>query len=154
MSQSLSCLWVHIIFSTKNRRPFLKPIQIRNQLYQYMIGISKALNTQVCRINGTEDHVHLLVNLPKNLSVSDYIKKIKYSSSKWLKNLVSEDKELSNFYWQSGYAAFSVSESNIKVVKNYIKNQELHHKKFDYLAELKKTLTAHKIQYNEIYLKR
>lgn len=152
MSQSLSCIWVHIIFSTKKRIPYLKNIQIRKKLYQYIIGTSNALNTKVCRINGMTDHIHLLVNLSRTITISDYVKKIKNGSSKWIKNLSDQSDYLSEFHWQSGYAAFSVSESNIEFVKNYIINQELHHEKFDYSVELKKILEAHHIKYNQIYL--
>ena len=152
MSQSLSCIWIHIVFSTKKRKPFLRNKDIQDKLYQYIIGTSKALNVQICSINRTEDHVHMLVNIPRIMSTSEYIKKIKNSSSKMLKSHASEFRYLTDFYWQSGYAAFSVSESNVEKVKNYIKNQKLHHKKIDYMDELKQFLRIHNVKYNDKYL--
>ncbi len=149
MSQSLSQLWVHIIFSTKNRRPFLKDALVRERLYDYIKAICHAKNCDVNIINGIEDHVHLLVGLHKNISLSKLIEEIKRSSSKWIKAL---DNSLHQFYWQSGYGAFSVSQSQLERVRLYIKNQHQHHQKQSFQDELRKFLVQHHMAYDESYL--
>jgi putative transposase len=152
MSQSLSCIWMHIIFSTKKRRPYLHRMEIRGRLYHYIIATSKNLNIEIAALNGTEDHIHILANISKNISLASYIEKIKKSSSKWLKSLAKEAPELFHFYWQSGYGAFSVSQSNILAVKTYINNQMQHHRKMTFQEELIKFFQSYQIKYDEKYL--
>ena len=152
MSQSLSQLWIHIIFSTKNRYPFLYDISLRQRLYAYIQGICKTLESPVMAIGGIEDHLHLLVNTSKNISLSKFIEEIKKSSSKWIKTASSNDVMLKKFYWQNGYAAFSVSHSNLTQIKNYITSQVEHHKTKPFLEEFKLLCARHQILLDERYL--
>jgi REP element-mobilizing transposase RayT len=152
MSQSLSQLWVHIIFSTKKRRPFLKEINTQERIYNYMCAICCNLQCNVLAIGGVEDHVHLLINLNKNIALSDLVEKIKKSSSKWIKTLSDQDGDLHDFYWQSGYGAFSVSQSNLDTVKKYVLNQRTHHMKQSFQDEFRKFLIHYGVAYKEEYV--
>src|SRR5215469_14348986 len=122
MGQSLTRLLVHAIFSTKDRRPFLRSQEIRNETYAYMAGILKNLRCHPIKIGGVEDHVHILCSLSKNIAFADMVGRVKGSSSKRL-----TEKGIQGFSWQNGYGAFSVSESNVKAVTSYICDQAEHH---------------------------
>ena len=152
MSQSLSQLWVHVIFSTKKRCPFLNDSFIQKRMYGYIKEICESNHCNVMSIGGIADHVHLLVSLNKNIALSDLIEKIKKSSSKWIKKLDAPNNQLNQFYWQNGYGAFSVSQSNLKMVVNYIKNQQKHHEKQSFQDELRKLFLAHDVAYKEEYV--
>ncbi|OGT15761.1 MAG: hypothetical protein A3I12_02265 [Gammaproteobacteria bacterium RIFCSPLOWO2_02_FULL_38_11] len=152
MSQSLSQLIIHLIFSTKHRHPFLKQEELRQQLYCYIKSICHRQKCEIISIGGTKDHIHILLNLHKNSTASLLVEEIKKSSSKWIKTRVSNDDEIKNFYWQKGYAILSVSQSNISKVKTYIENQKQHHKKQNFKEELRCFLIKHHLQYNECYL--
>ena len=121
VGQSLSHLLVHSVFSTKKRRPFLRPGDIRNEIYAYMAGILKNLESPPIKIGGMEDHIHILLAQSKNIAFSELIGRLKGSSSKRLK-----EKGIHGFSWQNGYGAFSVSESNVEAVVAYIDNQAEH----------------------------
>jgi REP-associated tyrosine transposase len=114
----LSHLLVHSVFSTKDRRPFLRPEDIRNEIYAYMAGMLKNLECYPIKIGGMEDHIHILSALSKNIAFSELIGRLKGSSSKRLK-----EKGIHGFSWQNGYGAFSVSESDVEAVVAYISNQ-------------------------------
>lgn len=152
MSQSLSQLWIHLIFSTKNRHPFLKDPILRQRVHDSISAICREQRCNVQAIGGVEDHVHILLNLHKNVSLALIIEKIKKSSSKWIKTLSEFDENLSQFYWQRGYGAFSVSQSALGAVTAYIKNQQEHHKKFDFKEELRKIFQLYGVVYDEKYL--
>jgi putative transposase len=148
MSQSLSNVTIHIVFSTKNRRNLLiKEAQI--ELYSYMAQILISKNCHNCKIGGTENHIHILCQLPRTISISELIEEIKTNSSKWLKK---KSHDLSNFQWQNGFGVFSVSPSHLNIINQYIENQEEHHKKITFEDELIKLLTKYKIKYDERYL--
>lgn len=148
MSQSLSKIIIHSVFSTKNHKKFLKD-NIRTELYPYLGGALKQKGNLPIEINGTEDHIHLLFVLSKNISVSKLIGNIKSSSSKWIKN---KFKEQDYFGWQNGYACFSVSQSSLETVKIYIKNQQKHHEKLTFKEELLKFFEKYKIDYDAEYV--
>src|SRR3984885_2926785 len=124
MPQSLSNVLLHIIFSTKNRQSLIDE-QIESELYAYMVSIAVSHGSYVHIIGGFYDHVHLLVTLPRPLSISRYLEELKKNSSKWIK---TKGKTYSNFSWQKGYGVFSVSASQQKAVMKYISNQKKHHK--------------------------
>jgi REP element-mobilizing transposase RayT len=145
-------MWVHIIFSTKERYPFLKDIDIQHQLHNYIKTVCNDQGCILAGIGGVDDHVHLLINLNKNISLSSLIEKIKKTSSKWIKLLDKNNTTLQRFYWQRGYGAFSVSESNVGRVKLYIKNQARHHEKLTFKEEIKKFLVQHGVNFDEKYL--
>lgn len=129
MSHSVCIFYVHIIFSTKNRSPWIKD-DLRNDLYSYMGGIIKHLNGEPLAINGSFDHIHVLCTLPKDMDISTLMRNIKANSSKWLHQKYSP-----HYFWQDGYGAFSVGLSNLERVISYIQNQEEHHKNKSFLEE-------------------
>ena len=147
MGQSLSHLLVHSVFSTKDRRPFLRPEDIRNEIYAYMAAILKNLECHPIKIGGMEDHIHILSALSKNIAFSELIGRLKGSSSKRLK-----EKGIHGFSWQNDYGAFSVSESNVEAVVAYISNQAEHHRKFTYQEEVRGLLKRHHTVFDERYV--
>lgn len=132
MSQSLSQMYVHLIYGTKNKLPFLKN-EIRDRMHAYKAGTLKKYESSAIVINSVEDHVHILFRLSKNYALAKVVEEIKKQSSKWMKQIEGGD---SNFAWQDGYAAFSVSPSKLEVVKRYIENQAEHHKKVGFKEEV------------------
>lgn len=148
MGQSLSAVFVHIIFGTKNRQPLIDDF-IRQRLWTYLGGICSQLKCFPIQIGGTEDHVHLLTYLSRDICIKDFVGKIKAGSSKWIKTI---SPCYSSFAWQSGYGAFSVNPINKDELIHYIINQAEHHKKMDFSTELRKLLHKCNIQYDEKYL--
>ena len=146
MPQSLSKVYVHIVFSTKYRSPMIKD-EIREELHSYIIGVLSNLGSYVNEIYANPDHVHILCFLPRTLTIAQLVSKVKTSSSKWMKT-----KEVLNFAWQDGYGIFSVSSSNIASVEKYIRNQPEHHKKVEFKDELQRFLQEYKIDYDERYM--
>ena len=144
MGHSFSHLLVHIIFSTKGRINSIYT-DLQNELFPYICGISKGENSPIYQINGVEDHIHILVALHPATSVSDYIKRIKTHSTKWIHSKFPNSK---NFAWQSGYASFSVSESSKRAVANYIATQKEHHKRINYAEEIKSFLEKHRVDFD------
>jgi len=141
MSQSLSKVYLHLIFSTKGRITFIQP-EWENQLYAYMVGIFSALSSPVVFINGTQDHVHILFCQSKNHSLAKIAEEVKKSSSKWVK----AQNYQSMFAWQGGYAAFSVSSSRIDTVRKYIEKQKEHHKKESFENEIVEFMTKYDVE--------
>ena len=148
MAQSLAKITIHAVFSTKNRKPVLS-MAIRNDLFAYIVGILNSLDCVTLAINGTEDHVHVLIAMAKTISLSEMMQAIKGGSSRWL-NL--QPAMAQHFAWQAGYGAFSVSESQIAKVVNYIAGQEEHHRKTTFQEELILLLKKHKIEFDEQHL--
>jgi REP element-mobilizing transposase RayT len=148
MAQSLAKITVHIVFSTKSRKPVLTTA-IRNDLFAYIVGILNSLDCVTLAINGTEDHIHVLIVMAKTISLSDMMKEIKGGSSRWLNTKTST---ANHFSWQAGYGAFSVSESQIAKVVDYIAGQEEHHRKITFQDELISLLKKHKIEFDEQHL--
>ena len=150
MGQSLSQLYIHLIFGTKNRQPIIKE-ELETKLHAYIAGILKNMNSPALSINSVPDHIHILFRLSKNYALAKIVEEIKKNSSKWVKT--NFDK-LQNFKWQIGYGAFSVSSSKIDIVKNYISNQKEHHKKVSFKEELENFLNEYNIvEYNEKYFR-
>ena len=152
MAHSYSKIWTHIVFSTKNRSTFLKNQQLRFRLHKYIEAVCTEKKCIVASIGGVEDHIHLLVQLSRKIALSTLVEAIKTSSSKWVKSLPEHQHSLKIFYWQKGYAAFSVSQSNIAIVSRYIKNQVAHHKNQSFLDEFKILLMRHQISFEEKHL--
>jgi REP-associated tyrosine transposase len=148
MSQSLSNILAHIIFSTKLSKPFIAQ-SIKNELYSYMASILKDCDCSPIIIGGIEDHVHVLCKLSKTRSMSSVIEDVKKKSSKWIKTRGIEYK---NFYWQNGYGAFSIGESQVKTLKEYIQDQEEHHRKKSFKEEFREILNRYGVSYDERYL--
>ncbi|MDX6447527.1 MAG: REP-associated tyrosine transposase [Blastocatellia bacterium] len=148
MPQSLSAVYIHLVFSTKERRPFLHDETIRNSLHLYMGGISKRLRCAPIITGGVADHVHLLARLGRTLTQAEWVKELKRVSNLWLKEKYS----IQDFAWQGGYADFSVSASNLEKVKKYITNQEFHHRKMNFQDELRTLLRHHDVDWDERYV--
>lgn len=117
MAQSLAKILVHAVFSTKDRRPFLRDRELRAELHRYLGGILANLDCQSVIIGGVEDHVHLLSTLSRTCDAANMIKEVKRGSSLWIK---SRSSDLQDFAWQNGYGIFSVSFSQIKAVQRYV----------------------------------
>ncbi|MBI5094570.1 MAG: transposase [Candidatus Hydrogenedentes bacterium] len=149
MPQSLAKIYVHIIFSTKNRAQFLADEEFRNHAHAYLAGIFNANDSPALVVGGVADHVHALCLLSKTEKLADLIGMVKRSSSKWLK---TQDGNLGEFAWQNGYGAFSVSYSSVTRVRNYILNQETHHAKVSFQDEFRKFLKRHAVEYDERYV--
>ena len=148
MSQSLAQIYVHIIFSTKERYPFIDEM-IEPELFAYMGDTIKRCQGVPFLINGTADHIHVLSSLPRTMSLSKYIEDIKRNSSRWIK---TKDTQYEKFAWQSGYGAFSVSSSQKNSVMRYIAEQKQHHKRTKFEEEFVAFLEKYKIEYDKKYL--
>ena len=148
MAQTLVNILVHVIFSTKERRHFIKA-EIQPSLYAYMAGTLKNLDSPCLAIGGTSNHIHVLMALSKNAATSDVVGELKKSSSKWLK---TQGLPYAHFAWQEGYAAFSIGQSQVAVSKRYIARQEEHHKTKSFEAELVEMLRKYEVTYDERYL--
>ena len=146
MPQSLAQVYIHVVFSTKHIHPSI-PHDLQNQLHSYMVGTIGKLGSYVNEIYANPDHVHILCNLPRTITIADFISKIKTSSSKWMK-----EKGVREFGWQDGYGVFSVSSSKMDVVERYIRNQQEHHKKVLFKDELRKFFKEYGIEYDERYV--
>lgn len=148
MPGTYSQILLHIVFSTKHREPWItRPVAER--LYSYMGGIVREQEGVLYEIGGIEDHVHMYLRWRPNDTISNLMREVKASSSKWSHRTFPE---LSAFEWQEGYAAFSVSKSQEAAVKAYIANQHEHHKKEDFKSELLRMLRLHEIEFDERYV--
>jgi REP element-mobilizing transposase RayT len=139
---------MHIVFSTKNRQSFIDK-NIQNELYPYISGISKNLETPVLAIGGVEDHIHILCLLSRKIALMKFIEEVKKNSSKWIK---TKGQTYSNFYWQNGYGGFSVNPTEIEIVKKYIHNQQEHHKKRTFQDEYRAFLKKYNVPFDEKYV--
>ena len=148
MSQSIVKMYAHIVFSTKNREHLIHP-EIENDLLGYVHGIIENNDAKLIIANGTTDHIHLLVALPKKIDIPELIGDIKRDSSAWVKK---QNSQFNNFYWQRGYGAFSVGQLEIEVVKNYIANQKEHHKTKDFKTEYRGFLKKYDVGFDEQYV--
>jgi len=148
MPQSLACLHIHLIFSTKNREALLSD-DLRAELNAYMATVIRNLDCHPVIINSVADHAHILAGLSRTLSVSEVVKDIKTATSRWIK---SRDRALDTFAWQKGYAAFAVSASNIQNVREYIANQTEHHRIKSFQEEYRAFLNRHGVAFDERYV--
>jgi len=148
MAQSLSSILIHLVFSTKNREPFITPA-IETELHPYMATIFRELKSPSLAINGTSDHLHILFSLGRVIKVADLVEEVKTESSKWIK---TKGPEFRNFHWQAGYGAFSIGQSNVETLKRYIRGQKRHHRRFTFQDEFRKFLTRYEIDYDERYV--
>lgn len=148
MPQSLVKNYMHIVFSTKNRQPFIKE-EIQDELYAYIGGICRNLECHTQAIGGVEDHIHILCNLSRKIALMKLLEEVKSHSSKWIK---TKGVEYENFYWQRGYGGFSVNPSQIDIVIKYIQNQKEHHKKRTFKEEYRAFLKKYDVPYDERYV--
>jgi REP element-mobilizing transposase RayT len=148
MAHTFTNLLTHVIFSTKDRTPSIDA-ELRPQLFAYMGGIVREHNGTALMVNGTADHVHLLLRLPPTISLAETTRVLRTNSSRWIHE---KWPSRSTFGWQTGYGAFSVSQSNVSAVLRYIANQEEHHRKVSFQEEFVAYLRRHGIEYDERYI--
>jgi putative transposase len=149
MPQSLAKILVHTVFSTKDRHPFLRDKLLREELHRYLGGILTNLDCQPIIIGGVEDPVHILSTLSRTSAAAEMVKEVKRGSSLWLK---TKSPDLKDFDWQNGYGVFSIGNSQVEVVRNYIAGQEEHHRKVSFQDEFREFLKRYEIEYDERYV--
>jgi len=148
MAHSYTCLLYHLVFSTKDREPWLHS-DLRPRLWEYLSGAIRSEGGLCLLANGTSDDVHLLARLRQDKAISEILRSIKANPSGWLHDTFPK---LRAFHWQDGYGAFTVSKSQMENVRCYIAGQEAHHRKHTFQQELMALLKAHDIEYDERYL--
>jgi REP-associated tyrosine transposase len=141
MAHSYTDLIYHIIYATKKRQPLIEN-HFQPRLYEYTGGTIRGLKSTLLEIGGGADHIHILAKVPPTISISDFLEKLKANTSKW-GNAVNR-----GFRWQEGYSAFTVSESQVGRVRDYIQNQREHHARFSYRDELIAVLEAHGVRHD------
>jgi putative transposase len=149
MSQSLAQVYLHVVFSTKHRAPFLLEPALRERTHAYLAAACNRLESPSIAVGGVADHVHILCRLGKTLSTSELVRELKRESSKWLKE---QSADLAGFYWQSGYGAFSISPGHVDRLVGYIANQDEHHKDETFQDEFRRLLTKYRIEWDERYV--
>jgi len=148
MAQTLTSLLIHVVFSTKHRADLITP-EVEPDLFAYIGGILKNEKSGLLASGGTMNHVHLLISQSKNVALSDLVKEIKQSSSKWIK---TQGKEFAEFHWQDGYGAFTIGRSQVEPLQKYFANQKVHHQKQGFEDELREVLKSYEVEYDEQYL--
>jgi REP element-mobilizing transposase RayT len=143
---SYTKLLYHLVFGTKERTPMIDK-SWRPDLHAYLGGETRGLKGTALEVGGVEDHVHLLVDLPPTIALSDFMSKLKANSSSWGKR-----KSGKQFSWAAGYGAFTVSESKEGTIRDYIRTQEEHHRRFNFEVEYRALLRKHNIKFDERYL--
>jgi len=149
MAQSLSNILIHTVFSTKDRHPFLRDSNLREELHRYLGGILTNLACPPIIVGGVEDHVHILCSLSRTCEAAAMVKELKRGSSLWLK---TKSPELQNFAWQNGYGIFSIGYSQIEAARQYIVKQEEHHRAISFQDELRELLQRYGIAFDERYV--
>jgi putative transposase len=147
MSQSLSCLLVHLIFSTKERHPFLAQNDLMLRTHAYLGGILREASCPSLTIGGTADHVHALFHLSRTQHVAKIVETLKSHSSRWIKA-----QGIEKFAWQRGYGCFSVGQSQVQALIRYIQNQADHHLKVTFQDEFRQFLRRYEISFEEQYV--
>jgi putative transposase len=148
MANTYAALFYHIAFSTKSRVEFIRP-DVEERIWAYLGGVARHHKMTPIQIGGIEDHLHALVMARPTLTPFEIAKYLKGDSSKWIRE---EFPDLLNFGWQDGYAAFTVSKSNVPSVVSYIQNQRAHHQTQTFQAEYLEFLKKHAVSYDERYL--
>ena len=147
MAQSLGKILVHTVFSTKERRPFLRDRKLREGLHRYIGSVIAQLDCQPLIVGGVEDHVHILSTLSRTCDAAKMVKEAKRISTAWLK-----EQGLGDFAWQSGYGIFSIGVSQSAAARRYIAGQEEHHRKISFQDEFRKLLRRYEIEFDERYV--
>jgi REP element-mobilizing transposase RayT len=149
MPQSLAKILIHTVFSTKDRRPFLRDKALREELHRYLGGILVNHDCQPRIVGGVEDHIHMLSTLSRTCPVAELVKEVKRGSSLWLK---TKTPDLIEFGWQSGYGVFSIGFSEVETVRRYIAGQEEHHRTVSFKDEFREFLKRYEIDFDERYV--
>ena len=148
MPQSLSLVIIHVIFSTKDRHPFLKP-DSRPKLHAYLATVARNIGCEAYRVGGVADHVHLAIRLSRTVTIADLVQELKTSSSQWVK---TQSPGLAAFAWQRGYGCFSVGPSDLDRLRAYIDDQENHHETRTFQEEFRMFLKKYGVEYDEAYV--
>lgn len=143
---SYTNLLYHVVYATKERAPLITS-ELKSRLHEYLGGIVKGLDGVPMEINGMAEHVHLLVKICPTLSVSEFLSKLKSSSSGWAKRQTQ-----GRFGWQAKYGAFTVSESQVGRVREYIRDQEKRHRQMSFEEEFESLLNGNRIEFEKQYL--
>ena len=149
MPQSFSCAHLHLVFSTKNREPFLSDLQLRQEMHAFLGQVSNKLDCPILIVGGTEDHVHLLGRLGISITRADWVKELKRVSSIWIKE---REPSLGSFYWQAGYGIFATSMSSTQRTLKYSREQMIHHQKKSFKDEYRAILLKHGLEWDERYV--
>jgi len=149
MPQSLSYLLIHIIFSTKDRTPYLQDKESRARLHAYLATVVRDDECECFCAGGVADHVHLAIRLSRTMTVARLVEHLKTSSSHWIKD---QGLAKNAFAWQRGYAAFSVGPNDLPALRSYIGSQEEHHRKHSFQDELRAFLEKYKVDFDEKYV--
>ena len=149
MPQSLAKILLHVVFSTKERRPLLRDRAFREEMHRYLGGILNGLDCPSIIVGGVEDHVHLLCALARTCAPADMVKEVKRGSSLWIKTRAAG---FADFAWQSGYGVFSIGHSQIEEVRRYIAEQEQHHHKLTFQDEFRRLLQRYEVMFDEAYV--
>ncbi len=148
MPQSLSLVVVHIIFSTKERQPFLDA-DLRSATHAYLATVARDVRCECYRAGGMADHVHLAIRLARTITIADLVEKLKTSSSKWVKTQPTGHQA---FAWQRGYGCFSIGPRDLEALRIYIDNQAEHHRVRSFQEEFRMFLERYGVEYNEAYV--
>jgi len=148
MAQTLTRLLVHVVFSTKQRRSLITP-EVEPELLAYLGGICRNQESPALAIGGTENHVHLLISLSKNIALSDLMMTLKKDSSKWIK---TKGNAYADFHWQDGYGAFSVGQSQVRAVTDYVHGQKERHRTMTFEEELVALAKRYAVAFDPRYL--
>ncbi|MBS1787430.1 MAG: IS200/IS605 family transposase [Acidobacteria bacterium] len=148
MPQSLSHVVIHVVFSTKERYPFLDSVT-RPKLHAYLATVARNAGCEAYRVGGMADHVHLAIRLSRTITIASLVETLKTSSSKWLK---TQSPDLAAFSWQRGYGCFSVSPADLDALRVYIDNQESHHQARTFQDEFRMFLKKYGVEYDEAYV--
>ena len=149
MPQSLARIWLHIVFSTKERWAFLQDAAIRDEMWRMLGYHANQVKCPPARVGGWIDHTHVLCGLSRTISVAQLVETLKTETSKWVKQRAPD---LSTFHWQNGYGAFSVSQSLVDQVVDYIDRQEMHHGRMTFQDEFRTLCRKHGVEIDERYV--
>lgn len=148
MAQSLSNVSLHVVFSTKQRRPWLETY-VDEELHKYLATICKTLGCPSHAVGGADDHVHVACSLSRTVTISKLVQELKQDSSKWIK---TKGERLADFAWQNGYGAFSVGQSQLPDLRNYIANQREHHRRVSFQDEYRRICEKYGVTIDERYV--
>ncbi len=149
MPKSLAQVYLHLVFSTKNRVPFLNDRALQNETHTYLGGAYRNLDSPSLTVGGIEDYVHILCRFSRIITIANLLKGLKKESSKWIKR---KDSSLNDFHWQGGYGAFSISPADVPKLRQYIARQEEHHRQEGFQDEFRRLLRKFDVEYDERYV--
>ena len=149
MPQSLSRVWIHLVFSTKDRRAYLQNTKIRDEMFHMLGHHAKQAGCNPGRVGGWIDHVHVLCGLSRTMTIAKLVELLKCETSKWVKQRAND---LGTFSWQNGYGAFSVSQSVVDQVIEYIETQPAHHGRMTYQEEFRALCAKYQVAVDERYV--